>query len=227
MEPLCKGRKKPITKGQGWLYLEGVPRALHGSVYTSSRGICVLWKSCQVPENTATLIIILFLTLKEKFYLRKKICNQDKSQAFHSTEATNLPTCLKGQEGINILAPFIIWNASWNYAFWLRDNSCGGETYEICWYFQKRLGVSRSKLQLPAYTTARATRDLSHVCGLYPSQSNAGSEPRLWPTPQPEQRGIWATSAAYTPGPRQRRILTPLSEAKDQTRTLMDPSWVH
>jgi len=55
-----------------------------------------------------------------------------------------------------------------------------------------RLGVE-SKLHLPAYTTAIATLDLSHICNLHHS---------LW----------------------QRRILTPQSEARDQTCIVMDPS---
>ena len=57
-----------------------------------------------------------------------------------------------------------------------------------------RLGVEL-ELQLPAYTTATATRDLSHVCDLHHSSQ-------------------------------QRRILNPLSEARDRTRNLMDTSWV-
>ena len=38
-----------------------------------------------------------------------------------------------------------------------------------------RLGVE-SELQLPAYTTATATPDPSHVCNLHHSHSHAGSE---------------------------------------------------
>ena len=57
-----------------------------------------------------------------------------------------------------------------------------------------RLRVT-SKLQLPAYTTATATQDLSCVCDLHHSSCQG-----------------W--------------ILTPLSEARDQTRLLMDSSWV-
>ena len=37
-----------------------------------------------------------------------------------------------------------------------------------------RLGV-QSELQLPVYTTATATWDLSHVCNLHHSSRNAGS----------------------------------------------------
>ena len=37
-----------------------------------------------------------------------------------------------------------------------------------------RLGV-KCELQLPAYTTATATPDLSHICDLHHSSSNAGS----------------------------------------------------
>ena len=40
------------------------------------------------------------------------------------------------------------------------------------------------ELQLPAYTTATATQDPSHVCNLHHSHSNSGSKPRLQPTPQ-------------------------------------------
>ena len=58
-----------------------------------------------------------------------------------------------------------------------------------------RLGVE-SELQLPAYDTATAMRDPSHVFDLHHSS--------------------W-----------QRRILNPLSEARDQTHILTDASWVH
>ena len=54
-----------------------------------------------------------------------------------------------------------------------------------------------SELQLTAYVTATARQDLSHVCDLHHSS-------------------------------RQRRqILSPLSEARGQTFTLMDTSWIH
>ena len=58
-----------------------------------------------------------------------------------------------------------------------------------------RLGV-RLELQLPAYTTATATPDLSHLCDLCCSS---------W----------W-----------QCRVINPLSEARDQTCILMDTTWV-
>ena len=48
------------------------------------------------------------------------------------------------------------------------------------------------------------------VSGLHHSHSHLGSEPRLPPTPQPQQR----------------RTLNPLSEARDGTHILMDPSRV-
>ena len=48
------------------------------------------------------------------------------------------------------------------------------------------------------------------VSGLHHSHSHLGSEPRLPPTPQPQQR----------------RTLNPLSEARDGTHIFMDPSWV-
>ena len=57
-----------------------------------------------------------------------------------------------------------------------------------------RLGVD-PELQLQAYTTVTATRDLSRVCDLH---SNS-----------------W-----------QCRILNPLSEVTDQTRILMNTSWI-
>ena len=53
----------------------------------------------------------------------------------------------------------------------------------------------KSKLQLPAYTTATAVPDLSHICN--------------------RRHSSW-----------QRQILNPLSEAGDQTRNLMVPSWI-
>ena len=52
------------------------------------------------------------------------------------------------------------------------------------------------ELRLPAYATATAVQDLSHVCDLHHSL-------------------------------RQRRILNPLSEARDQTHNLMVPSRIH
>ena len=51
------------------------------------------------------------------------------------------------------------------------------------------------ELQLPAYTTARATRDLSHICNPHHCS-------------------------------RQRRILNPLSSARDRTCKLMVPSQI-
>ena len=57
-----------------------------------------------------------------------------------------------------------------------------------------RLGV-QSELQLPAYTTARATPDPSCTCDLHHSSQ-------------------------------QRRILNPLSEARNQTRNLLAPSHI-
>ena len=58
-----------------------------------------------------------------------------------------------------------------------------------------RLGV-QSELQLPAYTTATATQDLSHVCELHHSS---------WQCQMPNS----------------------LSEARDRTHILLDPSWIH
>ena len=49
------------------------------------------------------------------------------------------------------------------------------------------------------------------VTGLRQSHSNAGSKPRLQPTPQL----------------RQRQILNPLSKGRDQTLNLMVPSQIH
>ena len=62
----------------------------------------------------------------------------------------------------------------------------------LCHMEVPRLGAEL-ELQLLAYITARATRDLSLVCDLHH-------------------------------GSRQRRILNPLSEARDRTRILMVPS---
>ena len=53
----------------------------------------------------------------------------------------------------------------------------------------------KSELQLPAYTTAVAVQDPSHVRDLHHISQ-------------------------------QRRILNPLSEARDQTRHLIVPSWI-
>ena len=57
-----------------------------------------------------------------------------------------------------------------------------------------RQGIE-SELQLPVYTTARATRDVSHVFDLHHSS-------------------------------KQCQILNLLSEARDQTHSLMDSSWI-
>ena len=56
------------------------------------------------------------------------------------------------------------------------------------------LGV-QSELQLPAYATAIATPEPSHVCNLHHSSQ-------------------------------QHQILNPLMEGRDQTHTLMIPSWI-
>ena len=49
---------------------------------------------------------------------------------------------------------------------------------------------------------------------------------RCWPTPQPLQ--CWGPSRAFDLhlSSRQRQIPDPLSEARDRTRILMDPSWI-
>ena len=57
-----------------------------------------------------------------------------------------------------------------------------------------RIGVE-SELQLPAYTTATATPDLSHICDLHHSSQQC-------------------------------QTFNPPDEARDQTRILMDTSWV-
>ena len=65
------------------------------------------------------------------------------------------------------------------------------------WHLEvPRLGVIL-ELQLPAYTTATATRDLSHVCDLHHSSWHCRIQ-----------------------------ILDPLSEARDQARILMDTSCI-
>ena len=50
------------------------------------------------------------------------------------------------------------------------------------WHMEVPMLGVKSELQLPAYTTATATQDPSHICNLH--HSNAGSELRLQPTPQ-------------------------------------------
>ena len=52
-----------------------------------------------------------------------------------------------------------------------------------------RLGVT-SELQLPVYTTATATQDLSHICNLYHSSGIAGSLTR-WARPGIEPLSSW------------------------------------
>ena len=59
-----------------------------------------------------------------------------------------------------------------------------------------RLGV-QLELQLPAYATATATQDLSHVCNLHHSSQLTSN-----------------------------RILNSLSKARDQTHILVDPSQI-
>ena len=44
---------------------------------------------------------------------------------------------------------------------------------------------------------------------------------------QPQQLGIWAMSLTYTTVHGKHQIPDSLSEARDQTCTLMDPSWIH
>ena len=52
------------------------------------------------------------------------------------------------------------------------------------WHMEvPRLGVEL-ELELLVYTTATAMQDPSCVCDLHHSDSNAGSEPHLRPTPQ-------------------------------------------
>ena len=64
-----------------------------------------------------------------------------------------------------------------------------------------RLGV-KSELQLPAYATATAMQDLSHVCDLHHSS--------------PQCHGTWNVM-----------ILNPPSEARDQTCNLMVPRQIN
>ena len=62
-----------------------------------------------------------------------------------------------------------------------------------------------------AYEGSQARGQIGAVApGLHHSHSNAGSKPCLLPTPQ-------LTAS---------QILNPLSEARDQTRVLLDASWV-
>ena len=71
--------------------------------------------------------------------------------------------------------------------------------YTFFFFFLRHMEVHKlgleSELQLPAYTTATATPEMSCICDLHHSS--------------------W-----------QCQILKPLSEAKNQTRVLMDASWV-
>ena len=61
----------------------------------------------------------------------------------------------------------------------------------------------------PAYRGSQARGQIrARAAGLHHSHSNARSEPYLWPTPQPQQHGIWAASVAYTTAHGNARSLT-------------------
>ena len=61
----------------------------------------------------------------------------------------------------------------------------------------------------------------------FPGQGSNRSCSRQ-PTPEPQQHGIRAVSCVCNlhHSSRQRRILNPLSKARDRTRNLMVPSWI-
>ena len=57
-----------------------------------------------------------------------------------------------------------------------------------------RLGIQSEK-ELPAYTTATATSDPSHVCDLHHNSQNAGSlTHRAWPGIEPATTWYWEFS---------------------------------
>ena len=73
---------------------------------------------------------------------------------------------------------------------------------------------------LSAYGSSQARGPIRATsAGLCHSHSNTRSEPHLWPTPQPQQSGIWATPATHTTAHGNAKSLTPWSNLK-----LMDTS---
>ena len=88
-------------------------------------------------------------------------------------------------------------------------NILGLQSQEL--FFRVFWGFLLFRAVRTAYGHSQARGQIAATAaGLHHSHSNTGSELHLRPTPQLQQA----------------QILNPLGKARDQTRILMDPSWV-
>ena len=64
------------------------------------------------------------------------------------------------------------------------------------------------------------------TCAAYGISKRLNQSCRYWPTPQPEQCGIWAASAMHTTAHGNAESLNHWSKAGDSTHILIDTNWV-